>query len=132
MMHFSIAILGSGKTFKNASEFHDAVYLMSLVRRFRYRFKNNTPKWMSPACTIDKCPWKITWRELGATNVIQVHTFENTHNPSLDDVASLQRTIRANHASMVIDDVIRSTLEYQPCQICNDFVKQHGLRLIYN
>ena len=105
---------------------------MSLVGRFRYRFKKNTPKWMSLACTIDNCPWKITWRELGATNVIQVHTFENTHNHSLDDVASLQHTIRANRASMVIDDVIHSTLEYQPCQICKDFVKQHGLRLMYN
>ena len=78
-------------------------------------------------CTIDNCPWKITCHALGAANVVQVHTFENTHNHSLDDVASSQPTIRANRASMVIDDVIRSTPEYQPHQICKDFVRLHGL-----
>ena len=45
---------------------------------------------------------------------------------SLDDVASSQPTIRANCASMVIDDVIHSTPEYQPRQICKDFVRQMG------
>ena len=34
MMRFSNAILGSGQTFRNAYGFHDAVYLMSFVRRF--------------------------------------------------------------------------------------------------
>ena len=72
---------------------------------------------MSLVCTIDNCPWKITCRALGVMNVVQVHTFENTHNHSLDDVAFSQPIIRANHASMVIDDVIHSTLEYQPRQI---------------
>ena len=33
-MRFSNAILSSGQTFRNASKFHDAVYLMSLVRKF--------------------------------------------------------------------------------------------------
>ena len=86
---------------------------------------------MSLVCTIDNYPWKITCRALGAANVVQVHTFENTHNHSLDDVSSSQPMIRANRASMVIDDVIRLTPEYQPRQICKDFVRQHGLRLTY-
>ena len=47
-------------------------------------------------------------------------------------VASPQPTIRANSVSVLIDDVIRLTPEYQPHQICKDFVKQHGLRLTYN
>ena len=132
MMCFSNAILGSGQTFRNASEFCDAAYLISLVGRFRYRFKKNTPQRMSLVCTIDNCPWKITCQALGVVNVVQVHIFENTHNHSLDDVTSSQPTIRANRASMVIDDVIRSTPEYQPRQICKDFVRQHGLRLTYN
>ena len=126
-MHFSNAILDSRQAFRNDFEFCDTVYLMSLVGRFRYRFKKNTPQQMSLACTIDNCPWKITCRALGVANVIQVHTFENTHNHSLDDVASSQPTIGANRASMVIDDVIRSTPEYQPRQIYKDFVRQHGL-----
>ena len=113
-MCFSNGILGSGQTFRNALEFCDVVYLMSLVGRFRYRFKKNTPQRISLVCTIDNCSWKITCCVLGATNVVQVHMFENTHNHSLDDVSSSQPTIRANRTSMVIDDDIRSTPEYQP------------------
>ena len=122
-MRFSNAILDSRQAFRNAFEFRDTVYLMSFVGRFRYRFKKNTPQQMILVCTIDNCPWKITCRALGAANVVQVHTFENTHNHSLDDVASSQPTIRANRASMVIDDVIRLTPEYQPRQIYKDFVR---------
>ena len=35
------------------------------------------------------------------------------------------------HALLVIDDVIRSTPEYQPRQICKDFVRQHDIQLTY-
>ena len=83
---------------------------------------------MSLVFTIDNCSWKITCRALGVANVGQVHTFENTHNHSLNDVASSQPIIRDNRAFVVIDDVICSTLEYLPRQICKDFVRQHGLR----
>ena len=79
-MCFSNAILGSGQNFTNPFEFCDAVYLMSLVGRFRYRFKKNTPLRMSLVCAIDSCPWKITCCALGVVNVVQVHTFENIHN----------------------------------------------------
>ena len=36
-MRFSNAILGSRQTFRNALEFRDVLYLMSLVGRFKYR-----------------------------------------------------------------------------------------------
>ena len=74
----------------------------------------NTPERISTVCTIENYPWKITCRALGETNVVQVHMFEKTHNHSLDDIASSQPTIRANRASMVIDDVIHLTPKYQP------------------
>ena len=77
---FPYTILSFGQIFRNAFKFRDAMYLMSLGGRFRYKFKKNTPKRMSVVCTIDKCPWKITCRALGSTNVVQIHTFENAHN----------------------------------------------------
>ena len=35
------AIIDSGQTLHNANEFRDVLYMMSLVGRFRYRFKKN-------------------------------------------------------------------------------------------
>ncbi|RVW81075.1 hypothetical protein CK203_045361 [Vitis vinifera] len=121
----------SGHTFPNASEFRDAIYLMSLAGKFRYSYKRNSPKHMTVVCTIEDCPWKITARAIGDSNIVQVHTFRNVHNHCLEDVVLSQPLVRSTRASLVIDDVIRSTPEYQPRQICKDFVRQHGIQLTY-
>ncbi|XP_034674228.1 uncharacterized protein LOC117905411 [Vitis riparia] len=123
--------MGSGHTFPNAAEFRDAVYLMSIANRFRYRFKRNSTKHMTVVCTVAQCPWKVTARAIGDSNIVQVHTFHNHHNHSLEDVAACQPLVRSNRASLLIDDVIRSTPNYQPRQICKDFQRQHGMQLTY-
>ena len=128
---FHNAIMGSGQTFRNATKFRDAVYLMSLAGKFRYSFKRNSPKQMTVVCSVDECPWKITCRAIGSTNIVQVHTFRNVHNHSLEDVASCQPLVRSNRASLIIDNVIRSNPDYHPRQICEDFIKQHGMQLSY-
>ena len=86
---------------------------------------------MTVVCTITQCPWKVTAHAIGDSKIVQVHTFRNVHNHSLEDVSSSQPLIRSNRASLVIDDVIRSTPNYQPSQICKDFVRQHGMQLTY-
>ena len=42
-----IPFMGSGHSFPNVAEFRDAIYLMSIVGRFRYRFKRNSTKHMT-------------------------------------------------------------------------------------
>ena len=128
---FEHSIVGSGHTFPNASEFRDVIYLMSLAGKFRYSYKRNSPKHMTVVCTIEDCPWKITARAIGDSNIVQVHTFRNVHNHCLEDVVLSQPLVRSTRASLVIDDVIRSTPEYQPRQICKDFVRQHDIQLTY-
>ena len=128
---FKNAIMGSGQTFPNTAKFSDAVYLMSLDCRFRYSFNRNNPKHMTVVCTVDQCPWKVTARAIGDSKIIQVHTLCNVHNHSLEDVSSSQPLVKSNRASLVIDDVIRSTPNYQPSQICKDFIRQHGMQLTY-
>ena len=68
---------------------------------------------------------------MGASHLVQVHTFVNKHRHTVDDVVSSQSLVRCNRASKVIDDVIRCTLEYMPRKICKDFVREHGTRLTY-
>ena len=110
---FQHSIIGSGHTFPNALEFWDAIYLMFLAGKFRYSYKRNSSKHMTIVCTIQDCPWKITARAIGNSNIVQLHTFRNAHNHCLEDVASSQPLVRSTRASLGIDDVMRSTLEYQ-------------------
>nr|CAN82614.1 hypothetical protein VITISV_036126 [Vitis vinifera] len=120
-----------GHTFPDDIEFHDVVYLMSIAGRFRYCFKRNSMKHVTVVCTVNECPWKFTARAIGELNIVQVHTFQNRHNHSLEDVVTCQPLVRSNCASLLIDDVIWSTPDYQPRQICKDFQGQHGMQLTY-
>ena len=118
---FQNAIMGSGQTFPNVSAFRDALYLMSLSGKFRYYYKRNSYKHITVICTVTNYPWKITCRAVGALDVIQVHTFRNEHSHTVDDVVASQPVVRSNCAAVVIDEVIRSTPEYQPRKICKRF-----------
>ena len=128
---FQNVIMCSGQKFPNASTARDAMYLMSLSNRFRYYCKRNSYKHIIVTCTVNGCPWKITHRVVGASNVVKVHTFINGHSHTIDDVVASQPFVRPNCSSMVIDEVIRSTLKYQPRQICKDFIRENGMRLTY-
>ena len=86
---------------------------------------------MTVVYIVNGCLWKITCLAIGVSDVVQVHTFINQHYHSVDDVVSNQSLVRSNRVVVVIDDVIRSTLEYQPRQICKDFVREYGMRLSY-
>ena len=111
---FQNAIMASGKTFPNVYAFQDDLYLMSLSRRFQYYYKRNSYKHITVICTVTNCPWKITCHLVGASDVVQAHTFRNEHSHTVDDVVASQPRVRSNCAAVVIDEVIRSTPEYQP------------------
>ena len=66
---FESAILGSGHTFSTANEFRDAIYLMSVGGRFRYKFKRNCLKHMTVICVVEGCPWKVTTHAVRRTKI---------------------------------------------------------------
>ena len=88
--------MGSGQTFPNADAFRDAVYLMSIVGRFRYYYKRNCFKCMTVICIVNGCPWKITCGAVGASHVVQVHTFVNKHRHTINGIVSFQPSVRCN------------------------------------
>ena len=53
---FRETILGSGHTFKNAEEFRNTIYQMSLGGRFEYKYKKNSLTHMSVKCSVEGCP----------------------------------------------------------------------------
>ncbi|RVW78243.1 hypothetical protein CK203_054745 [Vitis vinifera] len=87
---------------------------------------------LGKAISAGGCPWKITARGVGATKIVRVHTFENKHNHSAQEESSSVPALRPNKAALVIDDMIRANPDYLPRQICEDFERQHGVKLTYN
>ena len=76
---------------------------------------------MTAICVVEGCHWKVTAHVVGRTKIVQVYTFRNEHNHSLEDVSIFEPTVRCNWATSMIDDVIHSNPDYLPRQICKDF-----------
>ena len=123
---FESAILGSGHTFSTINEFWDVIYLMSIRDYLRYKFKRNCTKHITVIFVIEECPWKLTAHVVGTTKIVQVHIFRNQHNHSLEDVLVFESIVCCNWAILMIDDVICSSPNYLPWQICKDFHRQYG------
>ena len=104
---------------------------MSVGGHFRYKFKRNCLKHMIVICIVKGCPWKATAHTVGRTKMVQVNTFRNEHNHSLEDVSMSEPSVHCNRATTMSDDVIRSNPDYLPCQICKDFHRQYGMQMNY-
>ena len=124
-------IIGSGHSFPNADEFRNALYTMSLVGRFQYKFKKNSPKRISVCCLVDGCPWRITANSVGTTKILKVNIFIDVHNHCADVECSSQPSMRGRRGARIIEQVIRATPEYLPRQICKDFRSRYGVSLSY-
>ena len=124
-------IIGSGHSFPNADEFRNALYTMSLVGRFQYKFKKNSPKRISVCCLVDGCPWRITANSVGTIKILKVNIFIDVHNHCADVECSSQPSMRGRRGACVIEQVIRATPQYLPCQICKDFRSRYGVSLSY-
>ncbi|XP_059599268.1 uncharacterized protein LOC132255235 [Vitis vinifera] len=129
---FREAILGSGHTFKNADEFRNAIYQMSLAGRFQYKYNKNSPTHMSVKCSVEDCPWKITAHAVEGNEILRVYTYQVNHNHIAQDECSSKVRVSSKRGAVVVEDVFRTTPEYLPRQICKDFERDHGVQLTYN
>ena len=74
-------------------------YLMSFIGHFHYKFKRNSPQHTTVIWSVETCPWKIIARVIGATWVIQVHTFRNIHNHYVENASFGQPVVKDKNIS---------------------------------
>ena len=70
-------------------------------------------------------------RVIWETELVQVFTFINIHNHSMDNANFRKPVVRTKHDGALVDDVIIETLDYLPKQLCKDFEWQYGMHLTY-
>ncbi|XP_019071897.1 uncharacterized protein LOC109121624 [Vitis vinifera] len=113
-IRFCEAILGSGDTFKNAKEFRNVIYQMSLGGRFEYKYKKNSPTHMSVKCSVESCPWKITAHVIEGNVILRVHTYQVNHNHIAQDECSSKVKVSSKRGAVIVEDVFRTTPDYLP------------------
>ncbi|KAL6348823.1 hypothetical protein AAG906_033479 [Vitis piasezkii] len=95
-------IIGSGHSFPNADEFRNALYTMSLVGRFQYKFKRTL-----------QSEYRV-----GTTKILKVNIFIDVHNHCADVECSSQPSMREGEVLIAR-------------QICKDFRSRYGVSLSY-
>ena len=83
------------------------------------------------ACTIDGFLWKVTVNAIPVTQMVQVFSFKNMHNHSVDNSTFQKPVIHTKHGGALVDDLIKETLDHLPKKICKDFERYYGMRLSY-
>lgn len=66
-------------------------------------------------CKEDDCPWKVTYRSSGDANVGHIHTFNNIHDNSMNNLSLNDHELKAKHITILIDDgfFIPSSLKFE-------------------
>ncbi|XP_034678805.1 uncharacterized protein LOC117909016 [Vitis riparia] len=105
---------------------------MSLVGRFQYKYKKNSPTHMSVKCSVEGCPWNITAHAVEGNEILRVYTYQVNHNHIAQDECSSKVRVSSKRGVVVVEDVFRTTLEYLSRQICKDFERDHRVQLTYN
>ena len=129
-IRFENALNCSGQNFPPIKDFRDAVYLLSIGGRFRYKFKQNSSKHKSVVCNVDGCPWKVTTNDIREI-MDQGFSFRNMHNHSVDNVTFHKLVISTKHGGALVDDVIKGTPDYLPRLLSKDFERQCGMPMSY-
>ena len=105
---------------------------MLLAGCFRFKFKRKSPHHTTVICKSKPCPWKITACIVGTTLMVQVHTFNNVHNHSVDDASFGQPVVHTKRCGRTMDDVIRGSPDYLPRKLCKDLCQRYGITLTYS
>ena len=80
---------------------------------------------------MDRCLWRITAHSVSTTKILKVNIFNNVHNHSADVECSSQASKQERRGACVIKQVIRTTPQSLPYQICKDFKILYGVSLSY-
>ena len=104
---------------------------MSLAGRFQYKYKNNSPTHMFIKCSVEGCSWKVTSHVVEGNEILRVYTYQVNHNHIAQDECSSKVRVSSKRG-VVVEDVLRTTLEYLIRQIYKDFERDHGVQLTYN
>ncbi|KAF7140474.1 hypothetical protein RHSIM_Rhsim06G0118700 [Rhododendron simsii] len=97
-------LTGDGQQFDNPSLFKKAVILFSALNKFTFKYLDNSRSYYRFVCVIDGCPWKLTARLQGKSELIRVIKLNNQHLHTAHDTASFKPRIRAKEMGMIFKD----------------------------
>ncbi|KAF7119961.1 hypothetical protein RHSIM_Rhsim13G0165500 [Rhododendron simsii] len=114
-------LTGDGQLFDNPSLFKKAVMLFSALNKFTFKYLDNSRSYYRLVCVIDGCPWKLTARAQGKSELIRVIKLNNQHLHTAHDTASFKPRIRAKEMGMIFKDKLLVQPNLLPRSICNDY-----------
>ncbi|KAI8571723.1 hypothetical protein RHMOL_Rhmol01G0141700 [Rhododendron molle] len=112
---------GDGQLFDNHRIFKKAVILFAALNKFTFKYLDNSCHYYRLACVVDGCPWKLTARAQGKSELIRVIKMRNEHCHTAQDNTNFKPRIRAKEIGMIFMDKLVGQPNFLPRSICKDY-----------
>ncbi|KAF7132231.1 hypothetical protein RHSIM_Rhsim09G0072900 [Rhododendron simsii] len=123
---------GDGQLFDNHRLFKKAVILFAALNKFTFKYLDNSRHYYRLVCVVDGCPWKLTARAQGKSQLIRVIKMNNEHCHTAQDNSNFKPRIRAKEMGMIFMDKIAGQPNFLPRSICKDFELAFHTPLTYS
>ncbi|KAF7145790.1 hypothetical protein RHSIM_Rhsim04G0123600 [Rhododendron simsii] len=123
---------GDGQLFDNHRLFKKAVILFAALNKFTFKYLDNSCHYYRLARVVDGCPWKLTARAQGKSELIRVIKMKNEHCHTAQDNTNFKLRIRAKEMGMIFMDKIAGQPNFLPRSICKDFELAFHTLLTYS
>ncbi|KAI8551614.1 hypothetical protein RHMOL_Rhmol06G0199500 [Rhododendron molle] len=124
-------LTGKGQLFESPDLFKQSVLLFAASNKFSFSYLDNSRAYYRLVCKVAGCPWKLTAKCEGSSDLVRVIMFRNDHQHNAEDASNYKLTFRSKQVGLLFKNRIVDKPQYLPRDICKDFEHVFQCRLNY-
>ncbi|KAF7127050.1 hypothetical protein RHSIM_Rhsim11G0055700 [Rhododendron simsii] len=109
-----------------------SMLLFAASNKFSFTYLDNSRAYYRLVCKVSGCPWKLTAKCEGSSDLVRVIMFRNDHLHNAEDASNYKLTFRSKQVGLLFKNQIVEKPEYLPRDICKDFEHAFQCRLNYS
>ncbi|XP_058202894.1 uncharacterized protein LOC131317353 [Rhododendron vialii] len=125
-------LTGKGQLFESPDLFKQSVLLFAASNKFSFTYLDNSRAYYRLVCKVPGCPWKLTAKCEGSSDLVRVIMLRNEHLHNAEDASNYKLTFRSKQVGLLFKNRIVDKPEYLPRDICKDFEHVFQCRLNYS
>ncbi|XP_058189190.1 uncharacterized protein LOC131306780 [Rhododendron vialii] len=110
-----------GQLFDSPDLFKQSVLLFAASNKFSFNYLDNSRTYYRLVCKVVGCPWKLTAKCEGSTDLVRIIMFRNEHLHNVEDASNYKLTFRSKQVGLLFKNRIVDKPGYLPRDICRDF-----------
>ncbi|XP_058223128.1 uncharacterized protein LOC131332837 [Rhododendron vialii] len=94
-------LTGKGQLFDSPDLFKQSVLLFAASNKFSFNYLDNSRTYYRLVCKVVGCPWKLTAKCEGSTDLVRVIMFRNEHLHNAEDASNYKLIFRSQQVGLL-------------------------------